>query len=323
MNQLVLAATTIVVLIAFAANSVLGRMSLKPSEGELIDPATYTSVRVICGAMVLLLIQRIRQAKSPGESEAEAFFGWLFRTGYSAAFMLTLYAVAFSFAYVRLDAAKGTLILFAAVQLTMVSIAAVRGERPRPAEILGLLVASGGFAYLLSGSTAAQGSASAFEVGRASLLMAVAGVGWGAYSVLGRGSDDPIGDTARNFTRSVPLVLVASLLALLGSSLRVTPRGFLLAAASGGLTSGLGYVLWYTVLPHLRTAQAAAVQLSTPIVAAVGGYLFANDPITSRTAIATLIILGGIALTVRWRKPAASKAAMDVTVEPCRETNSA
>jgi len=299
MNQLSLAAVTIVVLIAFAANSVLGRMALKPAGGELIDPATYTTIRVTCGALILFLIQLVRQSRSdsdkaPAQSKISR---WFLGSRYYAAFMLTLYAVAFSFAYVKLDAATGTLILFAFVQLTMVGIAAVQGERPQVAEVFGLIVASGGLVYLVSGSR------SSFVVPREALMMAAAGIGWGAYSVLGRGSTDPIGDTARNFAKSVPLVVVVIALAFLGSSLKLTPRGFLLAAASGGLTSGLGYVLWYTVLPQLRTAQAAAVQLSTPIVAAIGGFMLANDDISLRTCIAGAIILSGIAMTVQWRKP--------------------
>lgn len=133
-------------------------------------------------------------------------------------------------------------------------------------------------------------------------MMMLSGIGWGAYSVLGKGSNDPIGDTARNFARSVPFVAVVSLLAL--SQFTMTSKGFWLAAASGGLTSGLGYVLWYIVLPKLRSTQAAVVQLSVPIVAAIGGVLFAGDEITQRAVLAGLLILSGIALTVNW-KPAA------------------
>ncbi len=299
MNRLVLAAMTIVVLIAFAANSVLGRMALKPAAGELIDPATYTTIRVTCGAIVLFLVRLVRQPRTEtrGEPTLLETSRWFVRSRAQAPFMLTMYAVAFSFAYVKLDAATGTLILFAFVQLTMVSLAAMRGERPRVAEILGLSVASGGLVFLMSGS------GSTFAVSQESLMMAAAGIGWGAYSMLGRGSTDPISDTARNFAKSVPLVVGVSVLVLLGSSPRLTQRGFLLAAASGGLTSGLGYVLWYSVLPQLRTAQAAAVQLSTPIVAAIGGFIFANDDISLRTCLAGAIILSGIAMTIRWRKP--------------------
>lgn len=315
MNPLVLAATTIVVLIAFAANSVLGRMALKPEQGQLIDPAVYTLVRMSCGAFVLLCIQLAQPSKLRGRDGSRVtFWHWLTKSGYDAPCMLTLYAVAFSFAYVQLDAAKGTLILFTAVQLTMVTLSAFRGERPRLSELVGLAVASAGLFFLLSGSPAAQDASSSSELVRASLVMVGAGIGWGAYSILGKGSSDPIGDTARNFMKSVPVVLVVSIV-FLGSSSLPTTKGFALAAASGGLTSGLGYVLWYTVLPHLRSAQAAAVQLSTPIVAAIGGFVFANDPITSKTAVAGTIILGGIALTIRWRKPASPDSETTTMVE--------
>ena len=293
MSKIALVLLTIVVMVAFATNSVIGRAALKSDASLLIDPATYTTVRVVFGALVLALVQLFRRrsgntvAANPKSSLGTA---WL------PALALVLYAVAFSFAYVGLDTASGTLILFAFVQLTMFAIAAAKGERPRSIEVVGLLIASAGLVCLLFPDL--KGSKLAVESG----MMMLSGIGWGAYSVLGKGSNDPIGDTARNFARSVPFVAVVSLLAL--SQFTMTSKGFWLAAASGGLTSGLGYVLWYIVLPKLRSTQAAVVQLSVPIVAAIGGVLFAGDEITQRAVLAGLLILSGIALTVNW-KPAA------------------
>ena len=279
-------------MIAFAANSVLGRVAMISNDGTLIDPATYTLVRIVFGAVALLVVQAIRQRTAA----ATVSLSWLAGGSHRAALMLTMYAVAFSFAYVKLDAATGTLILFAFVQLTMVGIAAANGERPRLLEIAGLVIASLGLVYLLAPSL------TNFTVARESLMMMAAGVGWGAYSVLGKVSTDPVQDTARNFAKSVPLVAVASILALAVVPVRVTMTGFVLAGISGAITSGLGYVLWYSVLPKLRSTQAAAAQLSVPIIAAFGGILFAGDSVTSRKVSAGLVILTGIALTINWWK---------------------
>lgn len=294
MSGLAVAATTLLVMIAFATNSVLARAALKPGGDEkLIDPATYTTVRIITGAAVLLAIQtfRVRRAGTDPRGGSSTGTGrWL------SACMLTLYAAAFSFAYVRLDTASGTLILFGFVQLTMIAVAASRGEVPRRIELAGMLVASLGLTWLVLPSL------TQFSIATESVLMMLSGIGWGFYSVLGKGSRDPIADTAGNFLRGVPLAGAVSLVCWSNAS--ATHSGFWLAAASGGLTSGIGYVLWYTVLPHLRSAQAAVVQLSVPVIAAIGGVLFAGDPITQRTVLAGALILGGIGLTIRWRATA-------------------
>jgi drug/metabolite transporter (DMT)-like permease len=289
MSRIALVLLTIVVMVAFATNSVIGRAALKSDASLLIDPATYTTVRVVFGAFVLALVQWFRRRSGntvAADAKADQRSAWL------PALALVLYAVAFSFAYVGLDTASGTLILFAFVQITMFVIAAAKGERPRSIEVVGLLIASAGLVYLLFPDL--KDSRLALESG----MMMVSGIGWGIYSVLGKGSNDPIGDTARNFARSVPFVVVVSLLAV--SQLTLTGKGFWLAAASGGLTSGLGYVLWYIVLPKLRSTQAAVVQLSVPIVAAIGGVLFAGDEITQRAILAGVLILSGIGLTVNW-----------------------
>ena len=278
-------------MVAFAANSVIGRAALKSSDEILIDPATYTTIRILFGAIALALVARLRNKRDQQSTFAKR--PWL------AAGMLALYAVMFSFAYVKLDAASGTLILFAFVQITMVGCGITRGEWPSSIEIAGLVVASCGLVYLVAPALTDS------KLVAESLFMMLAGIGWGAYSVLGKGSSDPIADTARNFARAVPFVVIASLLA--ASQFKATSRGFWLAAASGSITSGLGYVLWYTVLPKLRSAQAAAVQLSVPNVAAIGGVLFAGDSLTTRTSIAGIAILSGIAMTINWKPPAPSE----------------
>ena len=287
MSRSLLIALTVVVMVAFAMNSVIGRAALKSSAEPIIDPATYTSVRIVSGALMLAAIQFVRRRKSGNEGgEATRKSGWL------PACVLSLYAITFSFAYVGLDAASGTLILFAFVQLTMFAFAAAKGERPRAVELAGMGIAMAGLAYLYAQKLG--GASLATE----SFLMALAGIGWGAYSVFGKGSGDPIGDTASNFGRSVIFVAIASL--VFWGRFTLDSHGFMLAAASGALTSGLGYVLWYTVLPQLRSTQAAVVQLSVPIIAAIGG-IFVGDPLTQRTVMAGLLILGGIAMTVDWK----------------------
>lgn len=254
-----------------------------------IDPATYTLIRIAFGAAVLVLIQTFRRPTRAVVPISRKI---------SAAFALTVYAVGFSFAYVGLDAASGTLILFAFVQLTMLSVGMLKGDFPSAIEWTGLVVAMSGLVYLVFPKVETP-------LIREAILMAVAGIAWGFYSVQGKGSTDSIADTARNFSCSVPLViLIAFLFHTLFSQteLHCSWHGFWLAAASGAIASGLGYVLWYTVLPFLKSSQAAAVQLSVPIIAAVGGALFSNDPLTQRTILSGAIILSGIALTVKWKK---------------------
>lgn len=304
MSGIKLTALTLCVLIAFAANSVLGRVALKSSASPMIDPATYSAIRIACGALVLTVIQVWRSRKRVGVSSDIVPSSR--RISLTAPLALFLYAVCFSFAYIQLNAAAGTLILFAGVQFTMLSGAVIRGEKIRALELLGSLIAFGGLVWLLSPSL--SGAALPIEA----MLMVVSGVAWGIYSLIGKGSDDPISDTARNFVLATPL----SIFVCIGSvdDLQGTTFGIVLAAASGAITSGLGYVMWYTVLPQLTIAQAAAVQLSVPIVAGIGGLLFAGDALTSRTIVAGSIILSGIALTIRWQKscqPPTSETSVD------------
>jgi len=269
-------------MLAFAANSVLCRLALQATE---VDPTTFTTVRLMSGALVLWLVVlwRKRPASSTGG-------GWL------SAAALFVYAAAFSFAYVTLETGTGALLLFGAVQLTMIGYGLGRGERLARGQTLGLVVALGGFVYLvLPGLTAPPPGAA--------LLMALAGAAWGAYSLRGRGAHQPAAASAANFLRAAPLAVALALLVLLlpGAELRPDGLGMAYAALSGAVTSGLGYVVWYAVLPSLRATSAATVQLSVPVLAAVGGVMLVGEPLTLRLVLASVAILGGIALVLRRR----------------------
>jgi drug/metabolite transporter (DMT)-like permease len=271
---------TVIALVAFAGNSVLCRLALGVAA---IDPASYTAVRLISGALTLWLMTALigRRGSCAGSAGR-----WI------PGAMLFLYAISFSFAYVNLSAGTGALILFAAVQFTMIAAGLRSGERPLPSEWWGLLIAMAGLIYLVFPGVAAPSLAG-------SLLMAGAGIAWGVYSLLGRGVSDPIQTTANSFLRTVPLVSVVALLQL--PSLAVSPLGLLWAALSGAVTSALGYVLWYAALGRLTSTRAATVQLSVPVIAAVGGILFLSEQITGRLLISAAAILGGIGLSVSAR----------------------
>jgi drug/metabolite transporter (DMT)-like permease len=270
------ASLTVLALIAFAANSVLCRLAL----GELaIDPASYTAVRLITGAITLWLITAFRRNGSLGKSGGN----WI------SAAMLFLYAVTFSFAYVSLSAGTGALILFAAVQITMIAVGLSTGERPEILEWLGLFIAISGLIYLVSPGITAPSILG-------SVLMASAGIAWGIYSLRGRGASDPVGVTTDNFLRTVPLAVGLILLWL--STLTITPMGFLWAAVSGSITSGVGYVLWYAALPRLTATRAATVQLAPAPLAALGGVVVLSEAISLRLVISTVVILGGIGLAI-------------------------
>jgi drug/metabolite transporter (DMT)-like permease len=278
MNVAVLTAGAMV---AFAANSVLCRLALRPG---LIDPVSFLSIRLVSGAAILLLVTRLT-----ARPRAAGAGSWL------AAAVLMLYGVPFSFAYHGLSAAMGALILFGCVQLTMLLAALRAGERPTPLQWLGLGLALGGLVYLVLPGIAASPLVSA-------ALMAVAGVGWGLYSLLGRGARDPLAQTTGAFVRCVPLTLALS--AVLASRAHARWEGVALAVASGAIASGLGYVVWYAALRGLTTTRAAVVQLSVPIVAALGGVLLLAEQISVRLLLSSVLVLGGIALTIVTRAPA-------------------
>ena len=272
-------AFTLSALVAFAANSVLCRLALAPGA---IDAASFSSVRLISGAITLLLITMVLQRGS-----------FRVRGTWISAAMLFLYAVPFSFAYISLGAGTGALILFGVVQATMMVAAIVVGERPHPWQWLGLIIALTGLVGLvLPGLTAPPLMGSA--------LMAVAGISWGVYSLRGRGTADPLGDTTSNFVRSVPFVVVVSLFA--GRQFHVTTSGMLLAIWSGAIASALGYVVWYAALAGLTAMRAATVQLAVPALAAAGGVLFLAEKVSLRLLVSAFLIVGGVGLALVGRK---------------------
>jgi drug/metabolite transporter (DMT)-like permease len=266
---------TAVAMLAFAANSLLCRLALRQ---ELIDPASFSSIRLVSGAVMLAVIVRLR---SGGAAPARA--DWL------AAAMLFGYVAFFSFAYLSLSAGTGALILFGAVQVTMFSAGLRAGEMFGPVAWFGLALAVAGLVYLVSPGVAAPPL-----VGAA--LMAIAGVAWGVYSLRGRGVADPLAATAGNFLRAAPLALALSV--LLAVHAQVQPAGIALAIVSGAVTSGVGYVVWYAALSRLSAMRAATVQLSVPLIAAFGGVWLLSEAITPRLWLASAAILGGIALVL-------------------------
>jgi drug/metabolite transporter (DMT)-like permease len=276
---------TAIAMLAFAANSLLCREAL--GEG-LIDASSFTSVRVLAGAAMLslLLWPRWRRHGRP-------------RPDWRTVLALFAYMICFSFAYLSLSAGTGALILFGAVQLTMFVVGLRAGESFSRASWLGLALAVGGLIYLVSPGVTAPDALGA-------LLMALAGVAWGCYSLLGRRAGDPLAATGANFVYALPLALGGSLLSFGASSLsfgafHVTPTGAALAVASGALASGLGYFAWYAALRHLLAIRAATVQLSVPVIAAVGGVLLLGEQPTARLLVASIATLGGIAIVLARR----------------------
>ncbi|HEV2606485.1 MAG TPA: DMT family transporter [Xanthomonadaceae bacterium] len=265
---------TLLAMIAFAGNSLLCRLALKDTG---IDAASFTSIRIASGALVLWLIVRLR-----GGARVTA-------GSWPSALALFAYAACFSFAYVSLPAATGALLLFGAVQATMIGYGLWMGERLRMRQSVGLLCASGGLVGLMLPGISAPPLFS-------SVLMLSAGIAWGVYSLRGKGVADPTGATMGNFLRAVPIAMALSAIALPWVSL--DRNGACYAIASGALTSGVGYAIWYTALRGLKATSAAAVQLSVPVFAAIGGIAFLGEAISLRLLIASTAILGGIALVI-------------------------
>ena len=269
---------TAVAMIAFAANSLLCRMALGAGT---IDAASFTTIRVASGAIVLTLIALPGRRTSRGHA-----------TDFIAVAMLFLYMAFFSFAYLSLAAGTGALILFGTVQLTMFAAALVGGERFNGLSWLGLAFALAGLIYLVSPGLSAPDPLGA-------VLMTVAGIAWGFYSLRGRQAVSALRTTANCFIFSVPLVLIVSIVFL--GDLQATPRGVALAIASGTVASGLGYVIWFAALPGLTAGRAATVQLSVPVIAAFGGILLLSEAFSSRLLIASVATLSGIWLVLAQR----------------------
>ena len=269
---------TLLVLLAFAGNSILCRLALRATS---IDPATFTSVRLLSGALVLWVLVSTFRRNVGGQGN------------WGSALALLAYAAALSYAYIDLPTGLGALLLFAAVQVTMIGHAFTHGERLQVVQWLGFGLAIAGLVgLLLPGLTAPP------LIG--STLMLASGVAWGVYSLRGKGAGDPTRVTAGNFMRAVPIALLLSLLTL--GQMQWDATGVLYAVISGGITSGLGYSLWYRVLPHLRSTTAASLQLSVPVIASLGGVLFVGEALTLRLVLAAIAILGGIALVIRGRR---------------------
>lgn len=269
-------------LLAFAGNSLLCRLALKSAS---IDAASFTSLRLLSGALVLGLIVRWRSGRFSHSGD------------WPSALALFAYAAGFSWAYVQLSTATGALLLFGSVQLCMIAYGLWHGERLRALQWLGLAGACVGLVVMLLPGLAAPPLS-------ASLLMVMAGLAWGVYSLRGRGKGEPTAVTAGNFWRASLLALPLS--ALNWSPSHVQPAGVLYALASGALASGLGYSIWYAALRTLQPTVAASIQLTVPALAALGAVAFLGEPITLRLALTSLVILGGVALVIRGKLRAAA-----------------
>lgn len=271
---------TIIAMLAFAANSILCRLAL--ADGA-IDPASFTLVRIASGALTLWFILLVsgRATLSQGS--------WL------GAIALFIYAAAFSFGYISLSAGTGAFLLFGAVQVTMVLVGIMRGERLTALQCLGFILALAGLAVLV-----APGSFAPSLVGAG--LMILAGVAWGGYSLLGRGSKSPVLATTGNFVRALPIAGLLMALSFIGMDAVMTPAGITYAILSGAVASGVGYTIWYAALPGLTPAQGASVQLSVPVITAIAGTILLNEQIDLRLLISSVAILGGISLIILFNK---------------------
>lgn len=268
---------TSVSMLAFAANSILARLALA---AHSIDPLAYTGIRLTSGALVLVAITHLHARRSDHKCSRKG-------GSWSGALALLLYAITFSVAYVMIGAGPGALVLFASVQIGMLAWAVIKGDRLRSLEWLGIGIAFAGLVYLVSPGLAAPRIPGV-------LLMAIAGVSWGAYSLIGRGSRSPLADSAGNFVRCAPVGVVLIFAGFW--SFQPSWQGLVYALASGMIASGLGYIIWYSVLPELSRVRAAFVQLTVPAIATAGGVAFLGEPLTLRLTVAMVAIIGGVAL---------------------------
>lgn len=273
-----IALLTTVAMLAFAGNSLLYRFALK---GTRIDAATFTLARIASAALVLWVILLARGSERRGGRPRAG--SWV------SALALIVYATTFSYAYLRLAAGTGALLLIGAVQATMIGYGLAKGERLVAAQWLGLMLALAGLVWLVLPGLAAPEPVS-------TTLMIAAGIGWGVYSLRGRGLADPVAATTGNFLRALPCAIVVSAFALPHAHLDAAGIGY--AVASGALTSDIGYVIWYAALRGLKPATAATVQLSVPLITAVGGVLLLGEALTARLVVSSIAVLGGIALVV-------------------------
>ncbi len=273
-------AGTLFSLLAFAANSIFCRLALRSGA---IDPQSFTAIRLLGGSLFLLMLLNLGKRTPLGGS-------------WRGAVSLFVYAYLFSLAYIHLDAGVGALILFGAVQISMFGLGWKGGEKLRARVALGMFIAFCGLLVLLAPGGTAPPLSSA-------LAMVVAGIAWGVYSILGRGAGgNPLGNTAGNFLRSLPWVGVAVALGLVQGGISVSVPGVVYALASGVLASGAGYAVWYSVVGRMSAQTAATLQLSVPVLAALVGVLLLDEPLSLRLILASLIVLGGIALALTARR---------------------
>jgi drug/metabolite transporter (DMT)-like permease len=267
---------TLIAMLAFAGNSLLCRIALRDTT---IDPSSLTTLRIVAGALTLCLIVRVR-----GRNMSAVGTG-----NWGSGIALFVYAAAFSYAYVSLPAGTGALLLFGAVQATMIGVGLWRGERLGTVQVAGLVLAGAGLVGLLLPGLSAPAPTGA-------ALMLASGVAWGVYSLRGRGAGDPTRVTAGNFIRAMVPAAILTLSTL--PLARLDPVGIAYAIASGALTSGIGYAVWYLALRQLRATTASTVQLSVPVIAALGGTVFLAEPLTGRLMLASVAVLSGIALVI-------------------------
>jgi drug/metabolite transporter (DMT)-like permease len=267
---------TISAMLAFAGNSIICRLALRD---HMIDPASFTAIRLLSGAVVLLLMFKLATRNQSLRTHGSLF----------SAIMLFLYAICFSYAYISLNAGAGALILFGFVQATMILVGIISGDRPSLIEWLGWSFAFGGLVWLLI-----PGIEAPEPVGAS--LMAIAGIAWGVYSVRGRAETDALAATTSNFTLSLLMGIV--LVGVTWSRADVSMPGVWLAILSGALTSGIGYVIWYAALNYLRSMQAALVQLSVPAIATAGGVVLLGESLSLRLLLSSALVLGGIGLAL-------------------------
>ncbi|PKH06039.1 DMT family transporter [Moritella sp. Urea-trap-13] len=263
-------------LIAFAANSVLCRLALG---NGAIDASSFTVIRLLSGAIALFIILSIRGSNKGVSSKGS----------WTAGFILFLYAITFSYAYLSVDTGTGALILFGAVQITMILLSLISGTRLHISEWAGVIVAFTGFIYLILPSITTP-SVNGF------ILMTVSGISWGIYTLKGRSSKNPLMDTTYNFLRTIPFVTLLAFVTQ--QNLNYSSEGIMLALLSGAITSGVGYTIWYIALAGLSSTQAAVIQLSVPVIAAIGGVIFVSEIITTRLIISAAIVIGGILMVI-------------------------
>ncbi len=273
---------TLLALIAFAANSVLCRLALGDAK---IDAVSFTVLRLLSGIIMLMVIISLTSKKHDSSVNGS----WLSAT------LLFLYAITFSFAYISLDTGTGALILFGAVQITMIVISLFAGNKLHPSEWLGIIVAFAGLIYLVL-PTISTPSFNGF------ILMSIAGIAWGIYTLRGKSALDPLRETAFNFARTTPLLIGLVLVAFtIMPSIQITNDGIILAILSGALASGIGYMIWYSALKGLTATEAAVVQLLVPLIAAIGGIIFVSEVVTNRLIYSGFMILGGLLIVVLGR----------------------